>query len=99
MEIIASTLDDLMNDTLTELLKHPCDIDVTKGKLVCEMVGTVLKLTNPLARISVAETRGKPFSAIGELLWYLSKRDDLEFITYYIERYKEYSDDGIKIHG
>jgi thymidylate synthase len=36
---------------------------------------------------------------LGELLWYLSKRNDLEFITYYISKYEDESEDKAPIHG
>jgi thymidylate synthase len=99
MEILASTLDDLMYDVLTELLGQSLNIPVSKGKLVGELNGVVLRLTNPRARISRTETRGKTISALGELLWYLSKKNDLDFISYYIASYSKSSDDGKSVHG
>ncbi len=94
MEIIASTLDDLMYETLSELLKQSVSIKVHKGIVIGEITGAVLRLTNPRARISMTETRGKTFSALGELMWYLSKTNKLDFIKYYIDTYNEFSDDG-----
>lgn len=43
--------------------------------------------------------RSKVYSAIGELVWYLSGSDALAQIQYYIERYHEFSDDGTTLNG
>lgn len=70
----------------------------TKGKNV-EVNGILLELQNPRARLSKTESRGKIFSALGELLWYLAGSNKLAFIRYYIPQYDECSDDGTTIHG
>jgi thymidylate synthase len=59
----------------------------------------LLKLTNPRARLSHTERKGKVFSGLGELLWYLAKSNDLEFISYYIEQYRKESEDGATVYG
>jgi thymidylate synthase len=94
----ADTLDDLMHDVLTKLLDQPFEINASRGK-TSEIFGVLLQLENPLARLSLTESRGKPFSALGELLWYLTKSNQLNFIEYYVPKYKNDSDDGITIHG
>lgn len=92
------TIDDLMQVILEELTSKPFDVVPTKGAC-SEIFGVMLELTNPRARLSRTETRGKTFSALGELLWYLSKSNNLEFITYYIPRYKACSDDAETVYG
>ncbi|WP_286134053.1 thymidylate synthase [Methylobacterium sp. Leaf123] len=54
-----------------------------------EILGVSLRISKPRARISRSENRGKPFSALGELLWYLSGSDTLDFIAPYVPRYAE----------
>lgn len=98
MNFEAETIDDLMYDILEELIKRPFDVIPTKGAS-SEIFGAMLQLNNPRARLSRTETRGKTFSALGEFLWYLSKSNDLDFIMYYIVRYKNYSDDGKIVYG
>jgi thymidylate synthase len=98
MNFEADTIDDLMHDILKELVGRPFDVVPTKGAS-SEIFGAMLQLNNPRARLSRTETRGKTFSALGELLWYLSKSNDLEYIMYYIHRYKKYSDDGKIVYG
>ena len=58
----------------------------------------LLELTNPRARLSRTETRGKPFSCLGELCWYLAGNKSLDFISYYIPMYREFAD-GNEIFG
>lgn len=73
-------------------------ITATKGPTV-ELTGVLLELTNPLARMSRTETRGKPFSCLSELCWYLAKTNDLGFISYYIPDYKNYADGKVIFGG
>lgn len=98
MYISAETLDDVMNEVLTKLLELPFDISATRGKF-SELIGVLLHIKNPRARLSRTETRGRPFSAIGELLWYLSGKNDLDFITYYISKYDKETEDGVTVYG
>lgn len=60
-----------------------------------ELLGVALRITNPRARISRSENRGKPFSALGELLWYLSGSDKLAFIKPYVTEYENDAVDGV----
>jgi thymidylate synthase len=92
-----TTLDDLMRAVVGEILENGQEIEPSKGS-AREITGVLLELTNPRARLSGTETRGKPFSCLGELCWYLAKSDKLEFIEYYIPEYEKYAD-GDKIFG
>ena len=83
----APTLDDLMRDAIEDLLKHGADITPSKGR-ACELVGAMLTLDNPRARLSLTETRGKLFSCLGELFWYLSGHGGVDQIAYYLSRYR-----------
>lgn len=98
MYITEKTLDDLMYKVLGKLINRPFDVTTTKGKS-SEIMGALLYLKNPRARLSRTETKGKAFSAIGELLWYLSGDNKLDFITYYLPLYKKFSDDQLTIYG
>lgn len=66
----------------------------SRGKSL-ELIGVALRITHPRARISRSENRGKPFSALGELLWYLSGSDTLEFIEPYVREYAKDAVDGV----
>ena len=63
-----------------------------------EMLGVSLRILKPRSRISRSEQRGRPYSAIGELLWYLSGKDSLEFIEAYVAAYRLDAVDG-RIEG
>jgi thymidylate synthase len=90
----ADTLDDLMRATFASLLAHGHKVEATKGKTV-EQLGLQLELRTPRARLSRSETRGKVFSCLGELCWYLSKDDHADPISYYIPNYTDLAEDGI----
>lgn len=95
MELEGGSIDDLLIALYGALLKGgERNEGGTRGPNI-EMLGVTLRLTNPRARVSRSEDRGKPFSAIGELLWYLARSDRLEFIRPYIARYKDDAVDGI----
>jgi len=94
----ARTLDDLLHSVFQVLLAQTSRVEPTRGR-VAEILGVSLELQDPRARLSRSEGRGKPFSCLGELLWYLSKRNRLDFIQYYVPAYKRESEDGVTVHG
>lgn len=98
MFIKGDTVDDLLKKVFKEILDSGADADPTKGKTK-ELSGVLLKLTNPLGRLSRTEGKGTIFSCLGELLWYLSGSNQLDQIQYYIQDYHKYSDDGKTIFG
>ncbi len=74
------TLDDLMRSVVEEIQSNGERINPSKGECK-ELTGVLLELTDPRARLSRTETRGKPFSCLGELCWYLARTNELEFIS------------------
>lgn len=98
MYIKESTLDDLLNRVINKLLDSENRILATRGEAT-EITGVLLMLENPRARISRTEKKGHIFSCLGELVWYLSGSKEVQFISYYVPRYSEESDDGQTIHG
>lgn len=91
------TIDDLMRCVVEEIQASGNRIRPTKGEAM-EVTGVLLEITDPRARLSRTETRGKPYSCLGELFWYLAKTNDLNFISYYLPQYKKYAD-GNEIFG
>ena len=98
LAISAPTLDDLIHDVFELMLRSTNQITPTANPCR-EEIGVILELTNPRARLSRSETRGKMFSALGEFLWYLSYSDDLDFISYYIDFYKKLYPNGGPVTG
>ena len=68
-----------MRGVIEEVFKSGTFICPSRGPAK-ELSGVLLELKNPLARISRTESRGKLFSCLGELLWYLSKNKDADYI-------------------
>ncbi|MDJ1497631.1 thymidylate synthase [Cytophagaceae bacterium DM2B3-1] len=97
MYISEATLDDLLYKVFTELLKLPFNVSPSRGS-TSEILGAVLHLSNPRARLSRDEEKGTVFSALGELFWYLSRSNAVDFITYYIKRYVKEAEGNI-IYG
>jgi thymidylate synthase len=98
MLIRESTLDDLMKVAMNAVVQHGEAVASSRGANR-ELRGVLLKLTNPLARLSHSETKGKMFSPLGELAWYLSGSNLVEFIAYYIPMYRRDAEDDGTIHG
>jgi thymidylate synthase len=93
----AESLDDLLMEVYPALRTAP-QITATRGTTQ-ELIGVSLKLTLPRARLSRSETRGKAFSPFGELLWYLTRDNELSFIKEYIPQYEKESEDGKTVFG
>ncbi len=83
-----ASADDLMREAIGAVLRDGEKIAPSRGA-ARELAPVVLELTNPLARLSRSEARGRVFSALAETLWYLSRSNDRDFIGYYIDYYKQ----------
>jgi thymidylate synthase len=89
----AGTLDDLLHKVYSALLERGTPVHASRGDTI-ELEVAALELTNPLARLSRSEARGKVFSCLGELCWYLAGNDSLEMIRYYLSAYDKEAVDG-----
>jgi thymidylate synthase len=94
----AASIDDLLNDVLREIEERGSVVTATRGTSR-EIVGVTLELSNPCARISRTEARGKLFSGLGELMWYLSGSNEVAFVAYYISKYRDDADGHIVLGG
>ncbi|WP_392338824.1 thymidylate synthase [Loktanella salsilacus] len=95
MEIEGSSLDRILIQLYKALLeKGRINREASRGPNK-ELLGLTIRLTNPLSRLSRSEDRGRPFSALGELLWYLTGSDSLYFIHPYISAYEKESLNGV----
>ena len=98
MRVVCEILDDVLRELYPELLRSPNYVSTSRGD-TSELIGVLIEIERPRARLSRSEMRGKPFTCLGELLWYLSRDNRLEFISYYIPRYTKYSEDQETVHG
>ena len=98
MHFSESTLDDLLMRVLESLLSTGSPVTASRGSMI-EQTGVLLELSNPRARLSHTERKGKIFSCLGEFIWYMAKTDELDFISYYIPQYENDSEDGQTLYG
>lgn len=89
MTIVAPTLDDLLNQLYRELIRAP-RMSATKGSFT-EITAAHLRLTNPRARLSNSQTRGRLISTLGEFLWYMAGSSSTSFINHYLHHYNKES--------
>ena len=91
---IEGSLDDLLRVAVEAILERGEHVVPSKGANL-ELRGVTLQLTRPRARLSRSESRGKVFSALGELLWYLSGSNATQQIRHYIPGYAKFDENGI----
>jgi thymidylate synthase len=94
MEFSGDGLDEVLVQLYPALLAKGAGNTGTRGGTI-ELLATSLRIANPRARLSRSENRGHPFSAIGELLWYLSGSDRLEFVKPYVPPYEQDAINGV----
>ena len=95
--VLSKTLDDAMKICIEQIFDKGRRVVSSKGENI-ELIGVTVEIENPRARLSRSEMRGKLFSCLGELLWYLSGSNSVEQIEYYINNYKKCSEDG-EVYG
>lgn len=92
------TVDDVMRIVIEEIIAHGIRINPSQGPCT-ELVGVLVEITNPRARLSLTESRGRPFSCLGEFCWYLAGSNELAFVRHYIPEYEPFADEGVVIGG
>ncbi len=98
MHIKGKSVDDLLRGVFKAILQRGIRVSSTKGDNR-ELFAVLLELSQPLARLSRTESKGRLFSALGELLWYLAGSNELKFIEYYLRHYRELSEDKETLWG
>ncbi len=96
--IVEDSLDDILRTLYPIILEKGNNVETTRGRSK-ELINVSLELSNPLARVSLTENRGRIFSGLGELIWILSGSSCLKFIEYYIPKYRSESEDTKTIYG
>ncbi|WP_353118547.1 thymidylate synthase [Nitratidesulfovibrio sp.] len=65
-----------------------------------ELRGVLIRIKDPRNRIvCVPERRWSASYAVGEFCWHMSADNSLEFIKYYSEAWRAFSDNGVEISG
>lgn len=87
MEIAGECIDDILISLYDSLISSGTKNSSQLGDSL-EHLGVILRISQPRARLSRSWIRGRPlFSALGELIWYLSGADDAASIGRYISHY------------
>jgi thymidylate synthase len=98
MRFEVETLDDALLALYRELVSREYNVSASRGDN-SEILGVLIEIDRARARLSRSESRGKLFSSLGELLWYLSGDNRLDFIDPYISGYRAETEDGVTIYG
>ena len=93
-----------VSETLPVIAKellHPGDETGSRNGRVMEFLNPQIQITEPFRREILTEGRGaNVFAQIAETLWVLEGRNDIEWLSAYLPRAKDYSDDdGISWRG
>lgn len=71
------------------------DTVVARGQEQREILSSLTKIRNPSERFLVMPgRRNNVFAQLAETVWVLAGRDDLDFLSFYLPRAEEFSDDG-----
>src|SRR5436309_9400402 len=92
-----NTVDDVLRSVIEQIQAQGSRICPTKGEAL-ELTGVLVEIANPRARLSRTESRGRVYSCLGEICWYLARTNDVRFISYYIRTYVGAAD-GNEIYG
>ncbi|HEU0054070.1 MAG TPA: thymidylate synthase [Longimicrobium sp.] len=90
-------LDEALTDLSRRVLEEGLE-ERPRGMGTTEITGCTFRLHDPRNReVHLMSRRWSPSYAIGELCWHWSGSDDLETIAYYADRWRECSDDGLRV--
>lgn len=84
---------------LNDLLQYGSEVGSRNGR-VKELLNTQIVITNPVEReILSLGRKANVFAQIAETMWVLAGRSDVEWLSAYLPRAKDYSDDGVYWRG
>lgn len=79
---------------LGDILHYGCNVSV-RGSDTKELLGQSITIHNPQQRCLVIPQRhDNIFAKIAETLWVLAGRNDIEWLSYYLPRARDWADDG-----
>ena len=71
-----------------------------RGMRTKELLGCQIYFDDARARLALAPGRKYNLAfALAETLWMYAGREDLEFVERYNKRYRDFSDDGVRLYG
>lgn len=85
--------------SVIDVLDHGSDV-VVRGEATRELVGRITTLERPLERyLFLPRRHNDVFAQFAETMWVLSGRNDIAWLSRYLPRAPDYSDDGQTWHG
>lgn len=82
-------------ETIREVMSNGDEITV-RGNKTREMRTVIMQIKYPLQRvICIPKRNNNIFSTIAETLWVLAGRNDIKFLSMYLPRAADFSDDGL----
>lgn len=89
-----TSISEALPEILVELVQGGNE-EVTRNGSAVEILNAQIVLTEPSRREVLCPGRGaNVFAQIAETMWVLSGRNDIEWLSAYLPRAKDYSDDG-----
>jgi len=81
-------------DVLEKILKEGTSV-TARGSEQIEKLAHLLQIENPKERVMLLPRRNNNiFALVAETMWVVGGRDDLEFLSHYLPRAVDFSDDG-----
>jgi len=93
--IIAENLQESIKLILKKLLTEGSEI-IVREKKTLELHPCFIQINNPRKRTLLFPKRGNnPFATLAETLWVLAGRNDMDFLSKFLPRAKDFSDNGL----
>ena len=93
------TVSEALPEILHDLLNHGDEVGSRNGR-VKEFLNASITLTNPVRREVLSLNRkANVFAQIAETMWVLGGRNDVEWLSAYLPRAVDYSDNGVTWRG
>ena len=90
----ADTASRVLPSIAADLLENGDEVGSRNGR-VMEFINASITLTDPQRReILTLNRKANVFAQIAETMWVLSGRNDVEWLSAYLPRAKDFSDDG-----
>lgn len=94
MEFFARNVNEALFDGLQTLFRRGRDV-VVRGQNTIELDDVLFIISNPLERCIFLKGRNDNiFAKVAETLWVLAGRNDIKWLSHYLPRAADFSDDG-----
>lgn len=91
---MSRNITDALTDVLADITEHG-SLVVARGQEQREVLSALVQIDRPTERVlTIPKRNNNIFAQIAETLWVLAGRNDLAFLTRYLPRAVDFSDDG-----